>query len=145
MMVEKKPSLPTTPSAVGRHLLIYSHGTSVRYFPRDLTAVSLCHLGFFLRTFSQHSAGTETLHRGGLVAASASASVFLKESGRFAQVHFHLWLMGVPMYLHDIPPGTLPKAQLLGVPDCSSELVFCLHSVGWCRSVGPNGKSMLCY
>lgn len=77
----------------------------------------------FLMIFAQHPAGIELLCRSGL-AVSCSVSVFLKESTGFFQVNFNMWLIGFFMHLRKIPPGRLTAAQLLGVPDCSSELVF---------------------
>ena len=76
----------------------------------------------------QHSAGTETFCRGGLVVSFASAFVFLKESTGLAQVNFKVWLIGFLMLLCHIPPGRLTEAQFLGVPN-SSELVFCFNFV----------------
>lgn len=113
---------------MGHYLLIYSHRTSVRYFLHDLASVSFAFLfGFasvFLMTFSQHPGSTEPLRRSVLVVSCARVLVFLKESIGFSQVNFNMWLIGFLMHLHKIPPGRLTAAQLLGVPDYSSELVF---------------------
>ena len=77
----------------------------------------------------QHSAGTETSCRGGLVVSSASAFLFLKGKAGLSWVNFKVWLIGFLMLLCNIPPGRLSEAQFLGVPDCSSELVFCSNFV----------------
>lgn len=77
----------------------------------------------------QHSAGTETLCRGGLVVSSAKAFIFLKESTGLPRVNFKVWLIGFLMLLCNIPPGRLTEAQFLGVLFCSSELVFCFNFV----------------
>lgn len=83
-----------------------------------------------------------TLCRGGLVISSASSSIFLKGSIEFSQVNFHMWLMVFLMHLHNIPPGRLTAAQLLGASDCS-ELVFCVHFVRVGRFNGPKHQAHL--
>lgn len=113
---------------MGRYLLIYSHRTSVQSFLHDSGSASFVFLfGFglvFLMIFAQHSAGIALLCRSGLAVSCASVSVFLKESTGFFQVNLNMWLIGFFMHLRKIPPGRLTAAQLLGVPDYSSQLVF---------------------
>ena len=92
--------------------------------------------GLFLFCFAlcshdmwQHSAGTETFCRGGLLVSSASALLFLKGNAGLSWVNFKVWLIGFLMLLCNIPLGRLTGAQFLRVPDCSSELVFCSNFV----------------
>lgn len=88
----------------------------------------------------QHSAGTETFCRGGLLVSSASALLFLKGNAGLSWVNFKVWLIGFLsfffffligflMLLCNIPLGRLTGAQFLRVPDCSSESVFCSNFV----------------
>jgi len=59
-----------------------------------------------------------------LVVSSAGAFVFLKESVGFSQVNSKVLSIGFLMLLRNAP-----QAWLLGVPDYSSEFVFCFNFV----------------
>lgn len=74
-----------------------------------------------------------TLCRGGLLAAAAGASGFLRESVGFSGVNVPTAWIGFPLRLPNAPPRRPTAAQLWGfltVPPPAESVVFCFSVVG---------------